>query len=422
MDCAEHNTTVQRYYDIQAQMLTELLTDYGPIPRMWWDMYSSTFAAPWNAGGFPALFTNLSAHAKALAPQTLLLPGPDGCLVGGETGSGSYPCFAFNEGPTGYACQRMDAPPLASPTLQFSPHEQDHSILNPGDMWWWVQGHAWLSAAQLYETYLQTIGRGNTYILNMPPNSTGLIPAYLTNETAQLGAAVAASFSPASALARAVNLTLACGEGAPALPLPLPPSGITFDAVVLEEDLGRGGQRIAGYELQACSAAGGACGSESQWRAITGADSPQQPQHQLGVSIGRRVIERGLGNGSSSSIFATGLRLRCTAAFPPGTAVAYLQSFSAHAMQPPPGWPTPPFSCAAFNCTCRGMADWFGVGADGRGGWGCAPPAAQQWWVSDAQPCQQPGYSCCAATDYTKKHAPFPGCSGALSAAAVAEK
>lgn len=57
----------------------------------------------------------------------------------------------------------MDAPPPASPTLIFAPHEQDHSILNPGDMWWWVQGHAWLSAAQLFETYLVTIGRGDTY-------------------------------------------------------------------------------------------------------------------------------------------------------------------------------------------------------------------------------------------------------------------
>jgi hypothetical protein len=312
----------------------------------------------------------------------------------------------------------MDAPPQASPTLQFSPHEQDHSILNPGDMWWWVRGHAWLPAAQLFETYLQTIGRGNTYILNMPPNTTGLIPDYLTNETSQLGAAVRASFSPASALARAENLTVACGAGAPPVPLPLPPAGIVLDAVVLEEDLGRGGQRIAGYELQACSAAGGAC-AEAQWRAITGATSSQQPLHQLGVSIGRRVIERGFGNSSSNSssssssnsLFATGLRFKCTAAFPPGTTAAYLQTFSAHLMQPPPGWPTPPFDCAAFNCTCKGMADWFGVGANGVGGWGCAPPDAQQWWVHDALPCQKPGYSCCAATDYTKGHAPFPGCS-----------
>ena len=36
MDCAEAHNTVETYFDIQKQMLTELLTNYGPIPRMWW--------------------------------------------------------------------------------------------------------------------------------------------------------------------------------------------------------------------------------------------------------------------------------------------------------------------------------------------------------------------------------------------------
>lgn len=79
--------------DASFAVLTELLTNYGPIPRMWWDMVGMSMGQPWNPGGFPALFQNLSAHAKAVAPSTLLLPGPDGCLVGGETGSGSYPVF-----------------------------------------------------------------------------------------------------------------------------------------------------------------------------------------------------------------------------------------------------------------------------------------------------------------------------------------
>eukprot|EP01052_Picozoa_sp_SAG31_P047699 SAG31_NODE_9664_length_1244_cov_1.555459_1_plen_355_part_01 len=98
MDCAETHNSVERYLEIQTQMLTELLSNYGPIPRMWWDMVSSNEAPEYNPGGFPASFRNLSAHAKALAPQTMLLPGTDGCLVGGESGSGSYPVFNFNNG------------------------------------------------------------------------------------------------------------------------------------------------------------------------------------------------------------------------------------------------------------------------------------------------------------------------------------
>jgi hypothetical protein len=102
-------------------MLTELLTGYGEIPRMWWDMVSSSFALPWNPGGFPGLFKNLSAHAKALAPRTLLLPGTDGCLVGGETGSGAYPIYNYNEGPTGCAFNAHHAAPARCYSLQLRP-------------------------------------------------------------------------------------------------------------------------------------------------------------------------------------------------------------------------------------------------------------------------------------------------------------
>jgi hypothetical protein len=217
-----------------------------------------------------------------------------------------------------------------------------------------------------------------------------------------------------------VKQTLACGSGAQPLPLPLPPTGIDFDAVVLEEDLALGGQRIAGYELQACSQAGGACVEEAQWRTITGAGQSKT----LGVTIGRRVIERGFNGTDALSLHATGLRLACTAAFPAGTTTAYIRSFSAHKMAPPPGWPVPPpppFSCQAFNCTCTGMADFYGVGARAAQIWGCAPEGAQQWWVHEAVPCQQPGYSCCAASDYTKKQPPFPGCQAQREGAAASK-
>ena len=407
MDCAEANNTLDRYIEIQRDMLTELITGYGPIPRMWWDMYRLDMGKEWNPGMDDSAWANLSSHVKSLAPQTLLIPGPDGCLVGGETGSGSYPCFLFNEGPTGYACQGMDTPPAVTPTLIFSPHEQDHTILNPGDMWWWVDGHAWLSAAELFETYLVTIGRGNTYILNMPPNTTGIIPEYLYNETNQLGAATRASFSPESALSRITNQTVECGPSATPLVLP-PPSGgnFVFDAIILEEDISLGNQRISGYELQMCNMPNGDC-SEADWKTITG---PGLQTIVLGVTVGRKVIERGFNNTNGLSISASGLRFQCTAAFPNGTSTAFLKSFSAHKMVPPAGWPRPPFNCSAFNCTCKGMGDYYGVGANGNEGWGCAPADAQNWWIHDAIPCEQPGYSCCAASDYTKNKPPFPGC------------
>jgi alpha-L-fucosidase len=177
-DCAEWHDSVEQYFEIQKEMLTELLSNYGPIARLWWDDYGlaghrrqmrDQQAVPGhNPGGWPGFFANMTAHVHSLQQQTIMLPGPDGCLVGGESGSGSYPVFNFNEGPTRYGCQGSNPPALTAATI-FAPHEQDHTILNPGDMWWWVKGHAWLSAAQLFETFLVTIGRGNTCACNTRP-------------------------------------------------------------------------------------------------------------------------------------------------------------------------------------------------------------------------------------------------------------
>ena len=245
-------------------MTAELLTQYGPIARLWWDDYgltrrrrlTSTYPSTGrNPGGFPAAFTNFTEHVRSLQSQTTILPGPDGCLVGAEGGGGAYPVFNFNQGPAAEPCQGRGGdgsatPPFGSPVMRFAPHEQDHTILNPGDMWWWVKGQAWLSAAELFDHYLVSIGRGSTYILNIPPNTTGLIPEYLTKETDLLGAAVKRSFSPASALARLTNITVQCGPTAPPIELPPPVGGFAFDAVVLEEDMRRANQRIAGYTLQ----------------------------------------------------------------------------------------------------------------------------------------------------------------------------
>lgn len=199
-------------------------------------------------------------------------------------------------------------------------------------------------------------GRGNMYILNMPPNTTGVIPEYLTNETAQLGKAVEASFAPASALSRLVNQTVQCGPGAPALLLPPPQGGGTFafDAVVLEEDIGKGNQRIAGYALQTCTEPAGACNG-AQWVTVTGVNATQKQTVTLGVTVGRKVIERGFNGQDGVPIAVTGLRFKCTAAFPAGTTTAYLKSFSVHKIQAPKGWPRGP-RCQAFNCTCKGMA------------------------------------------------------------------
>ena len=185
----------------------------------------------------------------------------------------------------------------------------------------------------------------------MPPNSTGVIPEYLTNQTDILGIAINRSFSPASALARITNnpdagtgtgtgtdndmdtantnstdtangMIVQCGPTAAPVELPPPVGGFAFDAVVLEEDMRHANQRIAGYTLEICTKVGGSC-SENEWVGITGNVGGNQTV-TLGVTVGRKVIERGFDGTDGLTIHATGLRFRCTAAFPAGTTTAYV--------------------------------------------------------------------------------------------------
>ena len=79
------------------------------------------------------------------------------CLRNSDDGiKGTYPVFNFNQGGERITCLEMAGPPVATDgsNTRFAPHESDHTILNPGDMWWWMEGQAWLSAAKLFDHYL----------------------------------------------------------------------------------------------------------------------------------------------------------------------------------------------------------------------------------------------------------------------------
>ena len=58
----------------------------------------------------------------------------------------------------------------------YVPYESDLSIQNPGDAWFYHKGHVYDSSADLWAKYLATAGRGSTFILNVPPDTSGLVP------------------------------------------------------------------------------------------------------------------------------------------------------------------------------------------------------------------------------------------------------
>jgi hypothetical protein len=113
------------YLSQQVTALTELLTHYGHIDRLWWDNYALNGAVeqPVSHEGFvcpnnvydpvacPAWKTLIDL-TRSLSPNTTILPGPDGCLVNGEVDGGTYPLYHATSAPMGgYGCSAdVDSP------------------------------------------------------------------------------------------------------------------------------------------------------------------------------------------------------------------------------------------------------------------------------------------------------------------------
>ena len=96
--------------------------------------------------------------------------------VGGvATSKGAYPSWYYNQGygpgargwsvsnPIVCEPQVPTAAAAAGGTLQWAAHEADMTIQNPGDAWFWHKDHAHLSAGDLFDHWLQTVGKGASY-------------------------------------------------------------------------------------------------------------------------------------------------------------------------------------------------------------------------------------------------------------------
>jgi alpha-L-fucosidase len=268
------------YLDRQVVALTELLTNYGPIDRLWLDNYAIGCCQPvtheflYCPGGgttstpSPACpgWQLLIDTVRAVSPRTAVVPGPDGCLVNGESAGGTYPLYHASDLPlSSYSCTRASQPFGGA---SFLVPESDFSMLNPGDNWFWAPGDPFLNASQILQQVNAKLEQGANLIFNVAPNSTGLIPADVEAQLQLFAAARAATFArPLAALAAPVSAACA------ALSFTVPVNG-TFDALLIREDLSAG-QVIGGYSVEARDAASGA------WRALA----------VHGMTVGARLLD-----------------------------------------------------------------------------------------------------------------------------------
>ncbi len=177
--------------DYGAHMLNQLhevLTEYGPVDEVWFDG-AQGHIPPDKVEKYD--WDSWYALVRSLAPDAAIaVSGPDVRWVGNESGPARedewsvVPVQEKDYGRTDYALS-YDAPDMGSRKalvaarpvadhLQWWPAECDVSIR---DGWFYHTGQQPKTVEQLTDIYFRSVGRNSVLLLNVPPDTDGLLPA-----------------------------------------------------------------------------------------------------------------------------------------------------------------------------------------------------------------------------------------------------
>jgi alpha-L-fucosidase len=166
-----------RYNQVFAGMMQEIFAQYGPVTELWWD--GANGEGP-NGKKQVYDWELFKKTVKRLSPNTLVFSdvGPHIRWVGNERGLAGTTNWNYLD-TAGFA-PGLGAPATeilnsGNPNAQaWIPAECDVSI-RPG--WFYRPSEDSLvkTPAQLFQIYLQSIGRGANLLLNVPPNQQGRI-------------------------------------------------------------------------------------------------------------------------------------------------------------------------------------------------------------------------------------------------------
>ena len=169
-----------KYNDVFVNMLKEIFTNYGPIWELWWD--GANGEGP-NGKKQIYDFARFEKVVRKLSPNTIIFSdiGPDARWCGNEKGFAGK--TNWNTLDTAGFRRGIGAPP--TDTLNegniygknWIPAECDVSI-RPGWFYHKKEDSLVKTPVELFGIYLKSVGRGANLILNVPPDTRGLITKY----------------------------------------------------------------------------------------------------------------------------------------------------------------------------------------------------------------------------------------------------
>jgi alpha-L-fucosidase len=187
-----------RYY---MNTLYELLTQYGPIQEVWFDGANPTSRSE------PYAFQDWYAMVRALQPNAVIFNGPDVNWVGNENGVAretqwSVVAFTTTGPPTPDSGELIDrsAPSIGGRSdlldprtrqLIWYPSECDAHIEST---WFWHPNQPPKSLADLQKMYYESVGRNCQLLLDVPPDTDGLLDAADVARLHEFGAWIRSEF------------------------------------------------------------------------------------------------------------------------------------------------------------------------------------------------------------------------------------
>ncbi|MCU0335466.1 MAG: alpha-L-fucosidase [Chitinophagaceae bacterium] len=165
------------YNDVYANTLKEIFANYGPIWELWWD--GANGEGP-NGKRQVYDFPRFEKLVRQLSPNTVIFSdiGPDTRWVGNESGIAgttnwnTLDTAGFQRGQGGPPTDTLNSGNRYG--RHWIPAECDVSI-RPGWFYHAEEDGKVKSGETLFQLYLKSVGRGANLLLNVPPDTRGLI-------------------------------------------------------------------------------------------------------------------------------------------------------------------------------------------------------------------------------------------------------
>jgi len=165
------------YNDVYINTMTEVVKSYGPVFEMWWD--GANGEGP-NGKKQVYDFRRFETTIRKIAPYAVVFSdiGPDVRWVGNENGIAGKTNWNYLD-TAGFTRGAGGPPQNVLNTgnergINWIPAECDVSI-RPGWFYHKEEDDKVKTGEQLFDLYLKSVGRGANLLLNVPPDTRGLI-------------------------------------------------------------------------------------------------------------------------------------------------------------------------------------------------------------------------------------------------------